>query len=77
MAVVPHPPGFFAACCGGLAGRSKAQICALELRPPGCCGGRRFLRRSAKPPHRIPVGVLEYRSTSTVVRESELYELVL
>ena len=52
------PPGFFAACCGGLAGHSKAQICALELRPPGCCGGRRFLRRTAKPPHRIPVGAV-------------------
>ena len=51
-----HPPGFFAACCAGLAGHSKAQICALELRPPGCCGGRRFLRRTAKPPHRIPAG---------------------
>eukprot|EP01047_Picozoa_sp_COSAG01_P049083 COSAG01_NODE_4831_length_4703_cov_184.304301_3_plen_361_part_00 len=35
----PFPPGCFAACCGGLAGRSKPQTCGLELRPPGC--GRR------------------------------------
>eukprot|EP01049_Picozoa_sp_SAG25_P005381 SAG25_NODE_367_length_9118_cov_54.828578_2_plen_212_part_00 len=53
---LPGPPGAFAACCGSLAGRSKPEICGLEQNPPGCCGGRRVLRRAAKPARRIPVG---------------------
>jgi hypothetical protein len=42
------PPGLFVACCGGLAWRVKAQICALAPEPAQLlCGGRRFLRRTA------------------------------
>eukprot|EP01047_Picozoa_sp_COSAG01_P047150 COSAG01_NODE_4479_length_4986_cov_2.568242_2_plen_111_part_00 len=38
---------------GGIFG---PQICGLGPNPPGLRGGRRFLRRNAKPARRIPVG---------------------
>jgi hypothetical protein len=34
----------------------------FPVNPAGCCGGRRFLRRNAKPARRIPVGMAAYSS---------------
>eukprot|EP01047_Picozoa_sp_COSAG01_P097431 COSAG01_NODE_27765_length_677_cov_1.453287_1_plen_93_part_00 len=45
----------------------STNLCFGAAPAPGCCGGRRFLRRTAKPPHRIPVGVLCARRVSMIL----------